>query len=100
MEAFRDSLQDYHSLSTVQLLYIPATQNLAHNVVVSYLILDIILKNESSGVTSAYTTGKYEWTHAEQGHPINVLVIVPVQMRLAVYTKKEQSQQYEVAAAC
>ena len=46
-------------------------------------ILDFILRNES-GVTSAYITGEREWTRAGQGYPMDVLIIVPVPMRLHI----------------
>eukprot|EP00957_Ditylum_brightwellii_P118945 9072059-Ditylum_brightwellii.AAC.1 len=44
-------------------------------------ILDFILRNES-GVTSTYITGEHEWTRAGQRYPMDVLIIVPVPMRL------------------
>eukprot|EP00957_Ditylum_brightwellii_P068810 5223189-Ditylum_brightwellii.AAC.1 len=46
-------------------------------------VLDFILRYESD-VTSAYITGKCEWTRAGQGYPINVLIIVLVLMRLHI----------------
>eukprot|EP00957_Ditylum_brightwellii_P190471 14498944-Ditylum_brightwellii.AAC.1 len=46
-------------------------------------ILDFILRNESS-VTSAYIMGERELTRAGQGYPIDVLIIVPVPMRLHI----------------
>eukprot|EP00957_Ditylum_brightwellii_P187011 14242747-Ditylum_brightwellii.AAC.1 len=46
-------------------------------------ILYFISRNES-GVTSAYITGKHEWTRAGQGYPIDAIIIVPVPMRLHI----------------
>eukprot|EP00957_Ditylum_brightwellii_P155758 11858330-Ditylum_brightwellii.AAC.2 len=46
-------------------------------------ILDFILRNKS-GVTSVCIMVKRKWTRAVQGYPIDVLIIIPVPMRLHI----------------
>eukprot|EP00957_Ditylum_brightwellii_P011516 871196-Ditylum_brightwellii.AAC.1 len=46
-------------------------------------VLDFISRNES-GATFTYITGKCKWTCVGQGYPIDVLIIVPVPMRLHI----------------
>eukprot|EP00957_Ditylum_brightwellii_P082647 6283935-Ditylum_brightwellii.AAC.1 len=46
-------------------------------------VLDFFLRNESS-VTPAYIMGKYKWTRAGQGYPIDALIIIQVPLRLHI----------------
>eukprot|EP00957_Ditylum_brightwellii_P028558 2157540-Ditylum_brightwellii.AAC.1 len=66
------------------------------NFIVLGPILDFILRNESS-VTSAHITGECKWTHAGQGYPVDVLIIVPVPMRLHIIGTRTMWHQLEVA---
>eukprot|EP00957_Ditylum_brightwellii_P066888 5076677-Ditylum_brightwellii.AAC.1 len=46
-------------------------------------ILGFILRNES-GVASAYIRGEHEWMRAGQGYSVDVLITVPVPMRVHI----------------